>query len=106
MRVLYHHTLSPYARKVRLALHEKRLSFDEHVVNPWQREESLLSLNPAGDVPVLVNTGAKASNIEAFLKVADGVIVGSSLKQDGYTWNPVDPARVDAFMAAVSRARR
>ncbi len=58
-----------------------------------------------GEVPLLVNTGAKASNIEGFLKVADGVIVGSSLKQDGYTWNPVDPARVAAFMAAVSRAR-
>lgn len=58
-----------------------------------------------GDVPVFVNTGAKVTNIAAFLKVADGVIVGSSLKQDGYTWNPVDPARVDAFMREVNRAR-
>ncbi len=58
-----------------------------------------------GDVPVLLNTGAKATNIEGFLKVADGVIVGSSLKRDGYTWNPVDPARVATFMQAVNRAR-
>ncbi len=58
-----------------------------------------------GDVPVLVNTGTKANNIEEFLRLADGVIVGSSLKRDGYTWNPVDPARVSAFMAAVYRAR-
>ena len=28
------------------------------------------------------------------LAVADGVIVGTSLKVDGDTWNPVDPARV------------
>ena len=28
------------------------------------------------------------------------VIVGSDLKQDGYTWNAVDPTRVTAFMAA------
>jgi predicted TIM-barrel enzyme len=37
--------------------------------------------------------------------VADGVIVGSSLKVDGQTWNPVDPARVQAFMAEVKRVR-
>ncbi len=60
----------------------------------------------AGDgVPVLVNTGAKADNIRQFLDVADGVIVGSSLKVDGYTWNPVDEGRVRAFMKAVRDAR-
>jgi len=58
-----------------------------------------------GDVPVLLNTGAKVNNVAAYLKVADGVIVGSSLKRDGYTWNPVEPARVEAFMAEVNRAR-
>ena len=57
-------------------------------------------------VPVLVNTGARADNIREFLRVADGVIVGSSLKLDGYTWNPVDEARVQVFMDAVRAARR
>jgi membrane complex biogenesis BtpA family protein len=57
------------------------------------------------DVPVLLNTGAKASNVADYLGAADGVIVGSSLKVDGYTWNPVDPARVREFMAAVRQAR-
>jgi uncharacterized protein len=51
-------------------------------------------------VPVLVNTGSKSTNIAAFLKVADGCIVGSDLKVDGYTWNPVDPARVKRFVKA------
>jgi len=59
-----------------------------------------------GDVPVFVNTGAKEENITAFLDVADGVIVGSSLKVDGYTWNPVDPSRVASFMAVVQNARQ
>jgi len=53
-----------------------------------------------GEVPVLVNTGAKSTNIGAFLEVAGGVIVGSDLKVDGYTWNPVDPERVRRFVAA------
>jgi uncharacterized protein len=60
----------------------------------------------AGRVPVLMNTGARADNIARFLEVADGVIVGSGLKVDGHTWNPVDPDRVGAFMDAVRTARR
>ena len=43
-----------------------------------------------GEVPVLMNTGARADNVERYLEVADGVIVGSGLKVDGHTWNPVD----------------
>jgi membrane complex biogenesis BtpA family protein len=51
-------------------------------------------------VPVLVNTGAKSTNVASFLRIADGVIVGSDLKRDGYTWNPVDSERVKRFVAA------
>ena len=40
------------------------------------------------DVPVLLNTGARADTIGEMLKIADGCIVGSSLKVDGHTWNP------------------
>ncbi len=58
------------------------------------------------DFPVLLNTGAKADNISTFLKVADGVIVGSSLKVGGHTWNPVDGARAKAFMDAVRQVRQ
>jgi membrane complex biogenesis BtpA family protein len=57
------------------------------------------------DVPVLVNTGVKLHNVEEYLSVADGAIVGSSLKVDGYTWNPVDPKRVKAFMCKVRELR-
>jgi membrane complex biogenesis BtpA family protein len=58
------------------------------------------------DVPVLMNTGATVDNIARFLEVADGVIIGSGLKVDGQTWNPVDPDRVTAFMSQVRDARR
>jgi membrane complex biogenesis BtpA family protein len=56
-------------------------------------------------VPVLLNTGARVENIGRFLSASDGVIVGSSLKIDGHTWNPVDPARVKGFMSEVRRVR-
>jgi membrane complex biogenesis BtpA family protein len=55
----------------------------------------------AGAVPVLLNTGAKSTNVRKYLEVADGVVVGSDLKVDGHTWNPVDAERVARFMAAV-----
>jgi membrane complex biogenesis BtpA family protein len=58
-----------------------------------------------GEVPVFLNTGAKSENIAEYLRVADGVIVGSSLKTEGHTWNRVDPARVKTFMERVREAR-
>ena len=39
------------------------------------------------------------------LAVADGVIVGTSLKVDGITWNRVDPARARRFMDMARQAR-
>ena len=45
----------------------------------------------APDTPVLANTGVQADRLAEILPVADGVIVGTSLKVDGITWNPVDP---------------
>ena len=59
----------------------------------------------AGDVPVLANTGVRAESVAAGFAVADGCIVGTSLKRDGVTWNPVDPQRAERFMDAVSDAR-
>ena len=53
MRVLYHLPLSPYARKVRLALSEKRLPFDLRVEKVWERRPEYLEMNPAGTVPTL-----------------------------------------------------
>jgi membrane complex biogenesis BtpA family protein len=53
-------------------------------------------------VPVLVNTGLRASNAADLLAYADGAVVGSSLKVDGVTWNPVEQARVRELMDAVA----
>jgi hypothetical protein len=58
------------------------------------------------DVPVLANTGVKHATIAEVLHVADGCIVGSSLKIDGNTWNPVDPDRAADFMERARKARR
>ncbi|MBE7620223.1 glutathione S-transferase family protein [Gluconacetobacter entanii] len=54
MRILYHLPLSPYSRKVRLALGEKRLPFELKMERVWERRPDYLALNPAGTVPMLV----------------------------------------------------
>jgi len=55
--------------------------------------------------PVLMGSGTSAENIAQFLEVADGAIVGSSLKIGGIAENPVDPERVRRYMAAVRSLR-
>ena len=54
MRTLYHLPLSPYCRKVRLALGEKRLSFELVAERVWERRAEFEALNPACAVPVLL----------------------------------------------------
>ena len=58
------------------------------------------------NTPVLANTGVKHDTVIQVLKTADGCIVGSSLKEDGNTWKPVDPKRARDFMNIVSKFRK
>jgi uncharacterized protein len=57
------------------------------------------------DVPVIANTGVRADTIAEVFTVADGAIVGTSLKRDGVTWNEVDPERARALVEAARVAR-
>jgi glutathione S-transferase len=52
---LYHVPLCPYSRKIRLALREKGLVCELVEVAPWERSDELLTLNPAGEAPVLAD---------------------------------------------------
>ncbi len=55
--------------------------------------------------PVLANTGVKHDTVTQVLKIADGCIVGSSLKDNGDTWSPVNPKRAMDFMNIVKKFR-
>ncbi|MEE9184632.1 MAG: BtpA/SgcQ family protein [Acidimicrobiia bacterium] len=67
---------------------------------PADRDMLRRAAASAGSAPVLVGSGANEENISGLLEVAQGVIVGTSLKLDGVTTNPVDPARAAAFVKA------
>lgn len=54
MRKLYHTPLSPFCRKVRMMLREKGLEFTLVQENPWDASLDFFAMNPAGEVPVLI----------------------------------------------------
>jgi glutathione S-transferase len=80
MRLLYHLWLSPQCRKVRLALTEKNLPFDMQIEKVWERRHEFLALNPAGDVPVLIEEDGTA--------IADSVAIVEYL-EDAYPERPL-----------------
>lgn len=59
----------------------------------------------AVDIPVMVGSGVTLDNVDAYLAVADGLIVGSWLKQDGRWERPVDAERSARFMERVRQLR-
>jgi len=65
--------------------------------------EAVKSVLP--DMAVMANTGVKHDTVADVLSIADGCIVGSSLKVDGDTWNAIDPDRAKDFMARAKKAR-
>jgi glutathione S-transferase len=64
---LWHAWSCPYCQRVRIALAEKDLRVEEHVVDLANKPAALLALNPAGGVPVLVVDGAAISESSVIL---------------------------------------
>ena len=83
MRLLYHLPLSPYSRKVRLVLAEKRLPFELQVEKVWERRDGFLALNPANTVPTLVEEGG--------LVIPDSGVICEHL-EEVYPETPLLPA--------------
>jgi predicted TIM-barrel enzyme len=58
-----------------------------------------------GSAPILVGGGVNAKNFAEAARVADGVIVSSSLKDSNDAFGKLAPAKVAAFMEEVRRTR-
>ena len=56
-------------------------------------------------LPVIVGSGLDVGNAAELLSVADGAIVGSSLKVGGNWWKPVDPIVTKELMEVVRSVR-
>lgn len=71
---------------------------------PADLENARRVAEAVSDRPVWIGSGVTSETVGQSLGVADGVIVGSCLKQDGKATLPLDAGRVEAFMAAVRGA--
>jgi glutathione S-transferase len=96
MRLLYHLWLSPFSRKIRLVLQEKNLDFSMQVEKVWERRPEFLALNPACEVPVLIepdgtvfaDSGAIAEYLDEMYR--EKLLLGL---------NPIDRAEVRRLVA-------
>ena len=50
---LYHFALSPFSRKVRLCLAEKKIEVELVEEKYWERSVEFINRNPAGTIPIL-----------------------------------------------------
>ncbi|NLI90130.1 MAG: BtpA/SgcQ family protein [Epulopiscium sp.] len=63
--------------------------------------ESLERVKAVVGCPVIIGSGANESNIKKQMKVADGAIVGSSLKMEDKITNPVDVNKVKKLIESM-----
>lgn len=82
---LYHTALSPYCRKVRLVLAEKRIEVELVEDRYWEGNSELLRRNPAGKLPVLRHDGRLLAESQAICEYLDETIATPALM-------PADPA--------------
>lgn len=57
MVLLIHHPVSPYSRKIRLLMAEKRILFVLKEEEPWNLSPDIYKLNPAGELPIFIFDG-------------------------------------------------
>ena len=73
---------SPYARKARIVLAEKKIEYEFVLDNPWQADSGVARFNPLGKVPVLVlddefvlpASGRERIRVKRWEARADGVL--------------------------------
>jgi membrane complex biogenesis BtpA family protein len=73
--------------------------------SPMAMGDLVAAKEAAPETPIIANTGVTTDRLAEIFKVADGAIVGTSLKVDGITWNPVDAGRAASLMDEARRIR-
>ena len=67
--------------------------------------EEVAGISNYVSLPVLVGSGLSVANCRELLTVADGAIIGSSIKVDGKMHSPVSVGKVQELMSAVQNLR-
>jgi glutathione S-transferase len=79
MNTLYHYPLSPFSRKVRLCLAEKKIEVGLVEERYWEKDAEFLRRNPAGKVPILKMDGRLMSDSTAICEYLEETFPTPSL---------------------------
>jgi glutathione S-transferase len=105
---------SPYSRKVRIALAEKKIEYQIAELSPWTADNPVLAFNPLGKVPVLVlDDGTHLYDSRVIVEYLDTVSPVSRLIPEPSRqrilvrrWEALADGVCDAAIAIVLEGRR
>ncbi|BBO20187.1 MAG: glutathione S-transferase [Candidatus Desulfobacillus denitrificans] len=105
---------SPYVRKTRIALAEKKIEYEFVLDNPWSADTGVARLNPLGKVPVLVlDDDSTLFDSRVIVEYIDGMTPNNRLMPAAgreririKRWEALADGVMDASVAAFLEARR
>ncbi len=105
---------SPYARKARIVLAEKKIDYEFIVDSPWTAETQVSKYNPLGKIPVLVlDDGSTLFDSRVIVEYLDSVTPNNRLFPQGgrqriqvKRWEALADGVSDAAAAAFLEAKR
>jgi len=98
---------SPYARKVRIVMSEKRIECELEMTDPWSADSSISQSNPLGKVPCLImDDGGAVFDSRVIVEYLDALTpVGHLIPGSGRqrvevrTWEALADGIIDALVA-------
>lgn len=113
MKLIGSHS-SPYTRKVRVVLAEKKIEVDFVIDSPWQAESQVPGINPLGKIPVLVlDDETPLFDSRVIVEYIDNVTPNNKLfpapnreRTEVKRWEALADGLCDAAVAALLESRR
>ncbi|WP_334154448.1 glutathione S-transferase N-terminal domain-containing protein [Tepidimonas sp.] len=99
---------SPYVRKVRIVMAEKKLDFQLELADPWAADSTVVEANPLGKVPCLVMEGGEAvfdsrvivEYLDTLSPVGKLIPATGRERAEVKTWEALADGLLDAAVAA------
>lgn len=113
MKLIGSHT-SPFVRKVRIVLAEKKIEYDFVIDSPWLTDSKVPNLNPLGKIPVLVlDDDTPLFDSRVIVEYIDNVTPNSNLfpapnreRTEVKRWEALADGICDAAATAFLEAKR
>lgn len=105
---------SPYVRKVRVVLAEKKIEADFEIESPWTPDSHVPDHNPLGKIPILLlDDGTSLFDSRVIVEYLDNVTPNNKLmpapnreRMEVKRWEALADGLLDAGVAAVLEAKR